>query len=38
MSPGAYFETIVITTLTVMTFITLLLILLYLYGREETTR
>jgi len=38
MDPGAYFETVVITVLMALTFITLLLAFLYLlYGKEETT-
>ena len=37
MDPGVYFETVVITILMALTFITLLLAFLYLlYGREET--
>jgi len=36
MDPGAYFETVIVTTLTVLTFITLILAFLYLtYGKEE---
>jgi len=38
MNPEVYFETVVITLLMALTFITLLLAFLYLlYGREETT-
>ncbi len=38
MNPEVYFETVIITLLMALTFITLLLAFLYLlYGREETT-